>query len=58
MMENFFGLMKKELLYVNQFESLADFKKQLKEYIAYYNKDRIKLRLGMSPMQYRSKYQI
>ena len=57
MMENFFGLMKKELLYVNQFESLADFKKQLKEYIAYYNKDRIKLRLGMSPMQYRSKYQ-
>ena len=57
MMENFFGLMKKELLYTNQFDSIADFKKQLKEYIAYYNKDRIKLRLGMSPMQYRSKYQ-
>ena len=58
MMENFFGLMKKELLYTNQFDSITDFKRQLKEYIIYYNKDRIKLRLGMSPMQYRSKYQI
>lgn len=58
MMENFFGLMKKELLYTNQFKSIADFKRQLKEYIAYYNEDRIKLRLGMSPVQYRSKYQI
>ncbi|MBR5573155.1 MAG: IS3 family transposase, partial [Paludibacteraceae bacterium] len=35
-----------------------EFKRQLKKYIIYYNKDRIKLRLGMSPMQYRSKYQI
>ena len=63
MMENFFGLMKfglmkKELLYTNQFDSINDFKRQLKKYIIYYNKDRIKLRLGMSPMQYRSKYQI
>ncbi len=49
--------MKKELLYTNQFDSIADFKRQLKEYIIYYNKDRIKLRLGMSPMEYRSKYQ-
>lgn len=57
MMENFFGLMKKELLYTNQFDSINDFKRQLKKYIIYYNKDRIKLRLGMSPMQYRSKYQ-
>ena len=58
MMENFFGLMKKELLYINQFKSVADFKRQLIEYIAYYNEDRIKLRLGMSPVQYRSKYHI
>ena len=58
MMENFFGLMKKELLYINQFKSIADFKRQLKEYIAYYNEERIKLRLGMSPAQYRSKHQI
>ena len=53
MMENFFGLMKKELLYINQFTNIADFKKQLKEYIDYYNTKRIKLRLGMSPTQYR-----
>jgi putative transposase len=53
MMENFFGLMKKELLYINQFVDIADFKKQLKEYIDYYNRKRIKLRLGMSPTQYR-----
>lgn len=55
---SFCGKMKKELLYTNQFNSIADFKRQLKEYIIYYNKDRIKLRLGMSPMEYRSKYQI
>lgn len=57
MMENFFGLMKKELLYINQFESITDFKKQLKEYIDYYNTKRIKLRLGMSPTQYRMQHQ-
>ena len=56
MMENFFGLMKKELLYVNQFANIVDFKKQLKEYIDYYNTCRIKLRLGMSPTQYRTRY--
>ena len=38
MMENFFGLMKKELLYTNQFDSINDFKRQLKKYIIYYNK--------------------
>lgn len=57
MMENFFGLMKKELLYVNRFESVEDFKRQLKQYIQYYNNERIKLRLKMSPVQYRTHYQ-
>ncbi|MBQ0075978.1 MAG: IS3 family transposase [Bacteroidales bacterium] len=57
MMENFFGLMKKELLYVNQFESIDQFKVELQRYIKYYNNDRIKLRLKMSPVQYRAHYQ-
>lgn len=56
MMENFFGLMKKELLYVNQFENIEHFKKELKRYIHYYNNDRIKLRIKMSPAQYRAHY--
>ena len=34
MMENFFGLMKNELLYVNHFDSIEDFENELKKYIA------------------------
>ena len=57
MMENFFGLMKNELLYVNHFDSLDSFEAELKEYIIWYNTKRIKLRLkGMSPVQYRAQY--
>jgi len=57
MMENFFGLMKNELLYINQFDSVQDFEQQLKKYILWYNNKRIKLRLkGMSPAQYRAHY--
>lgn len=53
MMENFFGLMKSELLYCNNYTSAIVFRKDLEEYIEYYNTKRIKLRLGMSPVQYR-----
>ena len=57
MMENFFGLLKNELLYVNHFESLDKFESELKKYIVWYNTKRIKLRLkGMSPAQYRAHY--
>ena len=56
-MENFFGIMKSELLYLQKFSDMDDFKKQLKEYIHYYNNDRIKLKLkGKSPVQYRTLY--
>lgn len=55
MMENFFGLMKNELLYVNDFKSIQEFEKELKKYIWWYNNKRIKLRLkGMSPVKYRT----
>ena len=57
MMENFFGLMKSELLYANEYQDMESFKHDLKEYIDYYNNKRIKLRLkGMSPVQYRTHF--
>lgn len=53
-MENFFGLLKSELLYLREFESLEEFRKELEEYIYYYNHHRIKAKLkGLSPVQYR-----
>lgn len=55
MAENFFGIMKSELLYAEKFESPEDFIKALDEYIEYYNNKRIKTRLkGKSPVQYRT----
>ena len=46
MMENFFGLMKSELLYLQEFKDMDHFKQELKKYIHYYyNNDRIKQRL-------------
>ena len=57
MMENFFGIMKSELLYANRYTEVEPFIEDLKEYIIYYNNERIKLRLGMSPVQYREAYQ-
>ena len=58
MMENFFGIMKSELLYLQEFKDMDHFKQELRRYIHYYNNDRIKLRLkGMSPVQYRTLYQ-
>lgn len=53
-MENFFGLLKSELLYLRSFESMKEFKKELEQYIEYYNNKRIKKKLkGLSPVQYR-----
>ena len=57
-MESFFGTLKKELLYANKYESIETFKKDLIEYIAYYNNERIRLDLnGLSPVQYRAQWQ-
>lgn len=58
MMENFFGLMKSELLYVQEWNNIEQFKNELMKYIRYYNNDRIKLRLnGKSLVKYRALYQ-
>lgn len=53
--ESFFGIMKSEFLYLNEFESVDHFKLELERYMDYYNHKRIKSRLkGMSPVQYRA----
>ena len=54
-MENWFGIMKTEFFYQEKFESVQSFKAGLKEYIRYYNHERIKQKLkGLSPVQYRT----
>ena len=59
MMENFFGIMKSELLYLYEFSDIEHFKSEFEKYIYYYNNTRIKLRLnGMSPVQYRTHHSI
>ena len=53
-MENFFGHLKSELLYLQDFESVDHFKQELIEYIDYYNNRRIKARLkGLPPAIHR-----
>lgn len=53
--ENFFGLLKSELLYLQEFESMEHFEKELTEYIYYYNNKRMKARLkDLSPVEYRT----
>jgi len=54
-MENFFGRLKVEMFYGEKFETVDEFVHCLKEYINYWNKERISLTLnGMSPVQYRT----
>ena len=53
-MENFFGQLKSELLYLQEFQSVDHFKAELIEYIDYYNNRRIKARLkGLPPVLHR-----
>ena len=58
-MENFFGRLKVEMYYGENFESPRGFIEKLKDYIHYYNNDRISIGLkGMSPVQYRAHSQL
>ena len=53
-MENFFGILKQEIYYGKKFYSYEELKETIEEYIEYYNKDRIKEKLGyLSPIEYR-----
>ena len=52
--ENFFGLLKSELLYLQEFQSMEHFKQELIEYLDYYNYRRIKTKLkGLPPAIHR-----
>ena len=52
--EDFFGLLKSELLYLQKFESMEHFKAELMEYLDYYNYHRIKAKLkGLPPAIHR-----
>ena len=53
-MENFFGLLKSELLYLQKFESVEHFKLELLDYLDYYNNRRIKAKpKGLPPAIHR-----
>ena len=53
--ENFFGILKSELYYIQKFASIEELKHEIKQYINYYNNERIKSSLNkMSPIQYRT----
>ena len=52
--ENFFGLLKSELTYLQEFQSMEHFKQELVEYLDYYNNCRIKAKLkGLPPAIHR-----
>jgi len=53
-MENFFGLLKSELLYLQKFDSIEHFETELIAYLEYYNRRRIKAKLkGLPPASHR-----
>jgi transposase InsO family protein len=52
--ENFFGLLKSELLYLQDFHSMGHFKAEIINYMDYYNNRRIKIKLkGLPPAIHR-----
>jgi transposase InsO family protein len=54
-MESFFGTLKAEFFHLNRFENVEQLQAGIRQYIRYYNHDRIKLKLkGLSPVQYRA----
>lgn len=54
-MENFFGILKSEMFYLQKFTSIEELEKEIENYIYYYNHERVKQKLnGLSPVQYRT----
>lgn len=47
--ENFFAILKSELLYLQDFDSMTHFKTELIAYLDYYNNRRVKLKLNGLP---------
>jgi len=53
--EGWLEIMKSESFYRKKLENIESFKEQLRQYIDYYNRTRIKQKLkGLSPGQYRT----
>jgi putative transposase len=54
-MESFFGTLKAEFFYLNEFDNVEQLQAGIRQYIHYYNHERIRLKLkGLSPVQYRT----
>lgn len=57
--ENFFGILKYEFLYLQEFETIEHFIDELEQYVHYYNHLRIKSRLKRkSPVAYREHFEL
>lgn len=53
--ENFFGTLKSECFYLRKFSNIDELENAIKEYIYYYNNERISLKLqGLSPIEFRT----
>ncbi len=54
-MESFFGTLKSEFFHLKRFASIDELQAGIRQYIHYYNHERIKLKLkGLSPVMYRT----
>lgn len=59
LMENFFGLLKTEMFYGQEYKNIQELAQAIEEYIKYYNEERIKSRLkGLTPKEYRNQASI
>jgi len=54
-MENFFGTLKAECLYLAHYDTRADVERLVAEYVYFYNFERINLKNGLTPFEIRSK---
>lgn len=55
-MESFWGTLKSEKYYLNKYSTFEELKKDIEEYIKFYNYERLQKRLnGLSPLEYRAK---
>ncbi|MBT2743725.1 IS3 family transposase, partial [Bacillus sp. ISL-77] len=55
-MEAFWGTLKCEKYYLNKYNTFEELKKDIEEYIHFYNHERLQKRLnGLSPLEYRAK---
>ena len=53
-MENFFSHLKVEMYHRNRYDSVNVLMQDIEGYICYFNNERISLKTGMSPVEYRA----